>query len=78
MTATTPKSRSPLCSRLYQPPPRSLQRCVHHATAASVSPTHRPGNQKNVSSPTCNAIPTAQLASLPTSVVGRPRPNPHS
>jgi hypothetical protein len=42
------------------------------------SATHRPGDQKNASPPSCNAIATTHPASLPTSAVARTRPNPHS
>src|SRR5229473_1722191 len=36
LTATTPKSRSPVWSLLSPPRLSSLQRCVHHATAAPI------------------------------------------
>jgi hypothetical protein len=79
---------------ISQPPPRKAVRLSARSSAGhgsvrsnaafttqqphQSSATHRPGDQKNVLPPTYNAIPTAQLASLLTSAVARPRPNPHS
>jgi hypothetical protein len=42
------------------------------------SATLRPGDHKNASHPSCNAIATTHPTSLPTSAAARPRRNPHS
>jgi hypothetical protein len=56
------KSRSPVWSLLSRPRLSSLQSCVHHTTAAPLFTDTPAGDQKNASHPTCNAIPTTQLA----------------
>src|SRR5713226_6377759 len=49
LTATTPKSRSPVWPLLSRPQLSSLQRCVHHATVAPIF-SHIPArrSEKNV------------------------------
>src|SRR5258708_19660716 len=51
LKATTPKSRSPVCSLLSQPRLSSLQRCVHYATATPIFRyTQPPRPQKRAAS----------------------------
>ncbi len=68
----TPKSRSPVWSRLCRPRLNSLRSRVHHPTAAPIFTDTPAEDQKNASPPTCNAILTAYLAAPPISPVARP------
>ena len=56
----------------------AFQRCIHHATAASVF-TDTPARRSEERLPrTHNAIPTAQLTLAPDLSCGPSQPNPHS
>ncbi len=61
ISETSPKSRSPAWSLLSRPRLSSLRSCLHYATAAPLSPIHRPAGHINASLPTCIVILTALL-----------------
>src|SRR6266849_991398 len=60
LKATTPKSRSPVWSLLSPPRLSSLQRCVHHATAAPIFNNIPASRSEKRLAPELNAIPTPQ------------------
>jgi hypothetical protein len=78
LTATTPKSRSPVRSLLSRPRLSSLQRCIHYATATPMfrdTPARR--SEKRVA-PELQRHRHHSSTPLPTSAVARTLPNPHS
>src|SRR5262249_50385258 len=56
LTATTPKSRSPVAA-LSWPRLSSLQCCIHHATAAAIFSDTQAADQKTALLQSRNAIP---------------------